>query len=167
MDFIKKLSKAAGRNIVSAIDLARDMYKKSMMTGVCFEILERHPELFNNQEKKKLTETDYVVRLWAPMLFALFEDCRKLNLTCAKIHHMKPEVSLLQCAGTEADILLIEAVDKKFTIAKRSTEALHISSNLAPDKLISVYNCFLQYKFRQGMEIKHFFTRISKLTRNS
>ena len=93
----------------------------------------------------------------------------------AKIHHMKPEFSLLQCAGrfysilnitsmnplihiyqyqylyflfigTEVDILLMKAVDKKFTIANRSTQPLYISSNLAPDKLISVYNCFLQYK---------------------
>ncbi|KAI9272664.1 hypothetical protein BDA99DRAFT_272935 [Phascolomyces articulosus] len=179
MDSIKKLSKTAGRNIDSGIDLSREMYKKTIMTGdernfYCFvhkilEILERHPELFNDEEKKKLTENDYVVRLWAPMLFALFEDSRKLNLTWgesvlrgvgddsyykvdlrvtfrhekqnyvlstgefsksanlgkmrrdnvklllegnmiidnAKNHHMKPEVSLLQCAGRFYSILNI------------------------------------------------------------
>ncbi|KAI7860944.1 hypothetical protein BDC45DRAFT_529556 [Circinella umbellata] len=119
--------------------------------------------IMEHEEVPVLTENDYVVRLWAPLLFALFEDCRKLNLTwgesvlrgvgddsyykvdlrvtfrhekqnyvlstgefCksanlgkmradhvklllegnmiihnAKIHHINPEVSLLQCAGIQ------------------------------------------------------------------
>ena len=50
------------------------------------------------------------------------------------------------CVGNEVDILSMKAIDSHFTIAKRPTQALRISNNLTPEKLISVYSCFLQYK---------------------
>ncbi|KAI7856419.1 hypothetical protein BDC45DRAFT_533841 [Circinella umbellata] len=161
----------AGRNIDHGIDQARTLYKRTMLTKddcnfYCFthkmfEIVERHLELFDDQKKKELTENDYVVRLWAPLLFALFNDCRKLKLTYGHVklllegnamisnlkkYHLKPELALLQGAGNEADILMMKAIDENFTVASRPTKALSISDNLASDKLIFLYNCFLQYK---------------------
>ncbi|KAI9246937.1 hypothetical protein BDA99DRAFT_565355 [Phascolomyces articulosus] len=97
MDIIKQTSKIAGRNIDHGIDQARTLYKRTMITRdnrnfncfthKMFEIVERHPELFDDQKKKKLTENDYVVRLWAPFLFALFDDgCPYFTPTAYQLH---------------------------------------------------------------------------------
>ncbi|KAG2214780.1 hypothetical protein INT45_005030 [Circinella minor] len=214
---IINISRIARRNLEDGIDQVRSIYRKVPMTGdernfYCFthklfEILERHSELFD-EEKKNLTENDYVVRLWAPLLFVLFDDCRKLKLTWGEsvlrgvgdesyykvdlrvsfdvgkesfvlstaefaknsnigklrsdhvklllegntlINNVKkyclhPEISLLQCAGNEFDVLSMKAIDDHFTIATRPTQASRISNDLAPQKLIAMYSCFLRYK---------------------
>ncbi|KAI7856427.1 hypothetical protein BDC45DRAFT_533849 [Circinella umbellata] len=96
---------------------------------------------FKTKEKKydlslNLLRSDY------PEL--LFEG--NTMISNLKTCHLKPELALLQGAGNEADILMMKAIDENFTVASRPTKALCISDNLASEKLIFLYNCFLQYK---------------------
>ncbi|KAI7856420.1 hypothetical protein BDC45DRAFT_533843 [Circinella umbellata] len=153
----------AGRNIDHGIDQARTLYKRTMLTKddcnfYCFTHKMGESVLRGEGDDSyykvdlcvnfKARENKYdclLLSLLKTRIFLLLEG--NAMISNLKKYHLKPELALLQGAGNEADILMMKAIDENFTVASRPTKALSISDNLASDKLIFLYNCFLQYKF--------------------
>ncbi|KAI7853039.1 hypothetical protein BDC45DRAFT_570568 [Circinella umbellata] len=163
MELIIKISRIAGRNLEDGIDQVRSIYRQMAMTGD-----ERNFYCFTHKLGESVLqgvgdESYYKVDLRVSFVvgkenfvlstaeFAKNSNLGKLRSDHVKLllegntlinnvkkYRLQPEVSLLQCAGNEFDVLSMKAIDNHFTIATRPTQASLISTDIAPHKLITL-----------------------------